>query len=149
MTAVSCAAMFRNHCLVSRPVSPWQYLALRLGCRRRAGPRDGRKHRIGRLDPHERLGEAVVELYDEPPKVFPQLSHGMERLAPQTVSFDPGEPTLHRVEPGGARRREMEMDVRVSCEPFHDLLGLVRRAVQRLSAVLGWTGRRRSSRRPA
>jgi hypothetical protein len=49
--------------------------------------------------------------------VLPQLFDGGEGSAVQGLSLQDREPDFHLVEPGGSRRREVEMDVWVALEP--------------------------------
>ena len=57
---------------MSRPVSPWQYCSLCLNRRGPMCPSHRCNDAVRGLDPHERLGKAVVEFHDELPKVFAQ-----------------------------------------------------------------------------
>ena len=73
--------------------------------------------------PGERLGAFIVGL-DEVVDMGAQLGDGMERSAGERLVGQDGEPNLDLVEPGGARRREVEVHVRMTVEPAI-LLGFV------------------------
>lgn len=58
-------------------------------------------------------GIGVVEV-DEGIDVLPELFDRGEGSAVQRLSFRDREPDFHLIEPGGPRRREVEMNVRVA-----------------------------------
>src|SRR5271155_816531 len=68
------------------------------------------------LGPGKRGGICVVGL-DEGIDVRPELFDRGEGSAVQRLSFQDREPDFHLIEPGGPRRREVEMNVRVTPEP--------------------------------
>jgi hypothetical protein len=69
------------------------------------------------------MGSLVVAL-DESIDVFPELSDAGEACALRGLAAEDREPALDLVEPGGMRRREMEVNVLMSGEPAV-ALGLV------------------------
>ena len=66
--------------------------------------------------PDEWLGVLVVG-FDEGIDVLAELGDGSERGAVQRLSLQDREPDFDLVEPGGPRRREVEMHVRMTFEP--------------------------------
>jgi len=80
---------------------------------------------IGCLCPHEG-GGILIPVADIGLDVSDQRSHGVERAAADGLAREDAEPGLDHVEPGGAGRREVEVDAGMSLEPRLDLGGLVR-----------------------
>ncbi len=68
------------------------------------------------LGPDKRGGIGVVGL-DEGIDVLPELFDRGEGSAVQRLSFQDREPDFYLIEPGGPRRRKVEMNVRVALEP--------------------------------
>jgi len=66
--------------------------------------------------PDEWLGVLVVS-FDEGIDMLAELRDGSERSAVQRLSLQDREPDFDLVEPGGPRRREVEMHIRMTFEP--------------------------------
>jgi hypothetical protein len=66
--------------------------------------------------PDEWLGVLVVS-FDEGIDMLAQLRDGGERSAAQRLSLQDREPDFDLVEPGGPRRRVVEMHIRMTFEP--------------------------------
>ena len=73
--------------------------------------------------PNKRLGGFIVGI-DESIDVRSKLFNRCEGCAVQGLAFQDREPDFDLVEPGGPRRREVEMHVRMTLEPAV-VLGLV------------------------
>jgi hypothetical protein len=73
--------------------------------------------------PNKRLGGFIVGI-DESIDVLSKLFNRYEGCAVQGLAFQDREPDCDLVEPGGPRRREVEMHVRMTLEPAV-VLGLV------------------------
>jgi hypothetical protein len=73
--------------------------------------------------PNKRLGGFIVGI-DESIDVLSKLFNRCEGCAVQGLAFQDREPDFDLVEPGGPRRREVEMHVRMTLEPAV-VLGLV------------------------
>ena len=75
------------------------------------------------FSPNKRLGGFIVGI-DKSIDVLSKLFNGCEGCAVQGLAFQDREPDFDLVEPGGPRRREVEMHVRMTLEPAV-VLGLV------------------------
>ena len=83
---------------------------------------------LGRFRPHERLRIGVVVQEIVVDRGF-QLCHAGEGTAPDALAGDLGEEALDEVQPGGARRREVQLEALMFREPRLDLVRLVGRGV--------------------
>jgi len=82
---------------------------------------------LGALGPHEGLGISIVAVEIVMDRLL-EVSHAPEDAAPDALGGDLGEEPLDQIEPGGAGRREMQLEARMPCEPsLH--LGRFMRAV--------------------
>src|SRR5436853_7434151 len=110
-----CPPLLSKEILVSR----------RVNAHRTRGARNRIKNDIGGLGPDNRFRRVLVVRRDEAAQLAAEVAHAGERAATHRPPFELGEPPLDGVEPGGARRREMQREARMGRQPGGHLGRLV------------------------
>ena len=85
------------------------------------------------FSPNKRLGGFIVDV-DKSINVLSKLFNGCEGCPVQGLAFQDREPDFDLVEPGGPRRCEVEMHVRMMLEPTV-VLGLVGLRLSRMTWI--------------
>src|SRR5438034_6602617 len=102
----------RKRLLLASPSTSSELVSRRVNAHRTRGARNRIQNDIGGLGPDKRFRRVLVVPPDEAAQLAAEVAYGGERAGTHRPPFEPGEPPLDGVEPGGARRRELQREAR-------------------------------------